>query len=53
MSICIEETVLLATTEDIELNTSLFAQIVVNAELGYLTILQWSQIYVIPTSSQL
>ena len=50
MSIGIEEAILLATAEDIKLHTSLFTQIVVDANRFYLTILQWSQIYMIPTS---
>ena len=50
MSISVQETILIATAEDIELNTSLFTQIVVDADRLNLTILQWSQIYMVPTS---
>ena len=50
VSISVQETILIATAEDIELNTSLFTQIVVDADRLNLTILQWSQIYMVPTS---
>ena len=49
MSVGIEEAILLATTEDIKLHTCLLAQIVVDTYGFNLTILQWSQIYMIPT----
>ena len=53
MSVSIEEAILLATTEDIKLHTCLLAQIVVDTYGFNLTILQWSQIYMVPTCWQL
>ena len=49
MRIGIEIAVLLATAEDIKLHACLFAQIVVDTNRFNLTVLQWSQIYMIPT----
>ena len=53
MSVGIEEAILLTTAEDIKLHACLLAQIVVDTYGFNLTILQWSQIYMIPTSWQL
>ena len=53
VSIGIEETTILATAEDVKLNTCFLTQIVVDTNLGDLTILQWGQVYAIPTSCQL
>ena len=53
MSVSIEEAIHLATTEDIKLHTCLLAQIVVDTYGFNLTILQRSQIYMVPTCWQL
>ena len=53
MSICVYEAALIAIAEDVHTNTCLLAKIVVDADLVDQTILQWHQVYTVPTGCQL